>query len=186
MPYPAQIDREQLILTAWEMVEAEGTESLSLGRLAAKLGIKAPSLYNHIQNKAALIRAVNEMTQHRLFTSLNDVIQQENTEAQLLAIAIAYREFALAHPTIYMLAFSTIEAEARPDPDEQENAALTLQVIVARLVKDEAYALPFLRGFWALVHGFVMLEINQQFRRDGSIDDAYIQSVKAFIEGIKA
>lgn len=186
MPYPAQIDREQLILTAWEMVEAEGSESLSLGRLAAKLGIKAPSLYNHIKNKAALIRAVNEMTQRRLFSSLNEVIQQENTEAQLLAIANTYRAFALAHPTVYMLAFSTVEAEARPDADEQERAVLPLQAIITQLVKDEAHALPFLRGFWALVHGFVMLEINQQFRRGGSLDDAYIQSVQAFIEGIKA
>lgn len=184
MPYPSQIDREQLIQTAWEMVEAEGSESLSLGKLAAKLGIKAPSLYNHIQNKAALIRAVNETTQRRLFAELDAIAPVDDPQGQLLAIAHAYRAFALAHPVTYTLAFSTMDADARPDPDVQERDALLLQAIIIRLIPDKAQSLAMLRGLWALIHGFVMLEIHAQFRRGGSLDEAFTASVQAFIRGI--
>jgi len=51
------------------------------------------------------------------------------------------------------------------------------------LVGEEA-ALPALRGGWALVHGFVMLEISGQFRRGGDLDAAFAHAVAAYIRGL--
>lgn len=184
MPYPAQVNREQLIETAWNMVEETGTDDLTLSNLAKVFGIRAPSLYRHVKNKAALVRAVNELTEHRLFTAMNDSLVQAADEpaAQLMAAAYGYRRFAHAHPRPFLLAFTTSDPDERPDPQLQTEAVLPLQRIMA-VISGEADSLPALRGLLALVYGFVLLEINDQLRRGGSLDDAFEQSVAAYLRG---
>ncbi|MBK8024180.1 MAG: helix-turn-helix transcriptional regulator [Chloroflexi bacterium] len=72
MPYPAQIDAEAVVGRARDMIEAEGYEAVSLSRLAAAFGVKAPSLYRLFASKAELIRAVNEQTYRELVGAVND------------------------------------------------------------------------------------------------------------------
>ena len=43
------LDTRQIIETAAKIANAEGIDNLSLKRMAAELGVRAPSLYNHIQ-----------------------------------------------------------------------------------------------------------------------------------------
>jgi len=183
MPYPTQVTYDQLIETAWELVERDGLDQLSLARLAAQFNIKAPSLYKHIKNKAALIRAVNAYTLERLFAQLYDAIE-DNTQpqAQLMAMATAFRAFAHAYPTTYTLAFSTVEPNQRPDPAEQEQAVLPLQACVAALTGD-ADSLPALRGLLALIHGYCMLELNAQLQRGGDLSATYEQVVRRYLAG---
>src|SRR5713226_7277504 len=44
----AGLDQKVVVETAAELVDEEGIEQLSLGRLAERLGIRTPSLYNHV------------------------------------------------------------------------------------------------------------------------------------------
>jgi hypothetical protein len=50
-------------------------------------------------------------------------------------------------------------------------------------ITGEAESLPALRGLLALMHGFVMLELAQQFRRGGDLDAAYDKAVRAYLNG---
>jgi AcrR family transcriptional regulator len=43
---------------AIQLLDQEGREALSLGRLAQRLGIQTPSLYNHIDGLPGLYRAL--------------------------------------------------------------------------------------------------------------------------------
>lgn len=184
MPYPAQVTKPQLIEAAWELVEQEGIDQLSLNRLAAVFDVKAPSLYRHMQNKAGLIRAVNELTNTRLIDSLMEAMEAAGDDPadRMIAIGRAYRVFAHAHPRVFMLAFSTAEDTLRPDAAEQERAVLPLQGTMAQ-ISGEADSLAALRGVLALVHGFVVLELNAQFRRGGDLDEAFEKAYSAYLKG---
>jgi hypothetical protein len=48
---------------------------------------------------------------------------------------------------------------------------------------EAAQSLAALRGLLALVHGFVMLEMNNQLRRSGSLEEAFTQSAAAYLRG---
>ncbi|MCC7450570.1 MAG: helix-turn-helix transcriptional regulator, partial [Anaerolineae bacterium] len=72
MPYPSQVDRQSIIDKARELIEAEGIENLSLGRLATALGVKAPSLYRYVDSKTELLRAVNLMTTQGLVSTIRE------------------------------------------------------------------------------------------------------------------
>jgi hypothetical protein len=51
-------------------------------------------------------------------------------------------------------------------------------------VSGESGSLTALRGLWALVHGFVMIELAEQFQRGGDLDAAYEAVIRAYVRGI--
>ena len=184
MPYPAQTNRTTIVSTARDLIEREGVEQLSLAGVATALGIKAPSLYRHVASRGALLHAVVMLTLEDLFAAYDAALATAPDEPRerLLAIFRAHRAFARANPRAYMLAFTTAESEAESNERMLEQLVIPIQRIMAELVGEE-HSLPALRGGLALIHGFVMLELNNQFRRGGSLDAAFESSIGAFLEG---
>lgn len=184
MPYPAQTNPETIIQTARRLIEEQGAEQLSLAQLAAALGIKAPSLYRHVSSKTALLQAVNTLTFQKLFEHYETALAAASSDptAQLLTILRAHRAFARANPQTYILAFTTTIPEQRADAAMLEQLALPIQALMAQISGPEQ-SLPALRGALALVHGFVMLELNDQFKRGGSLDEAFEASIGAYLRG---
>jgi AcrR family transcriptional regulator len=183
MPYPSQTNYETIVQTALQLLEREGSEQLSLALIATTLGVKPPSLYRYIANKDALLRAVNERT----FQQLNAEYQTAAASAtqppeQLLAVCRAHRSFAHTHPRAYTLAMTTRADEQRPEQQSLNAIAIPLQTLVAQIV-GEKQALSALRGMFALIHGFVMLELHDQLRRGGDLTQAYEEAVSAYIRG---
>jgi AcrR family transcriptional regulator len=182
MPYPAQTNRATIVATARELIEREGAETVSLAQLAATLGIKAPSLYRHIPNKDALLQAVNTLTIQELFAvyevALRDAPQAP--QARVLAICRAHRAFAHANRRTYTLAFSNAIPAQRPPDELLEQLVLPVEALLADVV---GRALSALRGLLALMHGFVMLEINDQLRRGGDLTATFEAAVAAYLAG---
>jgi AcrR family transcriptional regulator len=185
-PYPSQVSRDTIIDHARELIETGGIDQLTLQKLATTLGIQAPSLYRHVRNKTELLRAVNEVTGQQLVSALGNAVSvSDDPKTRILRMAWACREFALAHPVTYALAYGSSIPEVRPDERQLEILILPIQDVVAEL-SGEAEALTALRGLWALIHGFVMLEMTDQFRRGGNLDDVFTRTVEAYIRGWEA
>jgi AcrR family transcriptional regulator len=184
MPYPSQINEERILTTVRQRIEAEGMEALSLHQLAAELGVKAPSLYRYFASKAALLRALNTQTNRELVAALSASIAHapDDPRQRMLAVAQAYRAFAHAYPVTYGLAFTNTIPELRPDPQEQLELVLPLQDLMAQIVGADQ-SLAALRGMWALLHGFTMLELTGQFRRGGDLDAAFAAAIQAYLAG---
>ena len=185
MPYPSQVNREIIVEKAREMIDSEGVDHISLSKLATALGIKAPSLYRYFDNKTELLQAVNTLTvQHLAGACLASI---KNSDAQtpqerLLVMGDAYRAFAREHRATYILAYTNSSAEMRPDDAMLPGIALPLQAVFAELT-GENDALAAMGGAWALLHGFLMLELNQQFRRLNDTSATFTQVLEAYIEG---
>lgn len=68
----AREDRlRQLLDVAWQLVREEGTEALTLGRLAELAGVTKPVVYDHFVTRAGLLAALYEdfdERQNRVFT----------------------------------------------------------------------------------------------------------------------
>lgn len=186
-PYPAQITREVIIEQGWRMLAEHGAEGLTLAKLGEALGVKAASLYHHVANKSELLKGIHRLTIDRLFTAVLAAATPHAAAPHpaLHAGAAAIRTFAHAHPIPYMLAFAQIAPAERTDPDAREAHALPLQALVAQ-ISGEARSLAALRGLWALVHGFVILELNAQFERGGDLDATFAEVVRSYLHGIAA
>ena len=67
MAHRAGLDRAAVVEAAARLVDEEGVEQLSLGRLAERLGVRSPSLYNHVANKDEIIDGIDG----NVFTRMN-------------------------------------------------------------------------------------------------------------------
>ncbi len=50
--------KEEIILATLELAAGNGLKSVSMARIAAKVGIKTPSLYSHFKSKDEIVRAM--------------------------------------------------------------------------------------------------------------------------------
>jgi len=162
----ADARREQAIAAARALLEAEGEGALSMRRVATELGIRAPSLYKHMDDKSDLeIALIAEG-----ITELGEALADAGPS--LADMASAYRRYALAHPHLYVL------MTQRPLPRDQlpdgleEQAAVPLRAVLP----DENQA----RAVWAAAHGLTILELNGRFPPGADLDAAWAATVAAF------
>ena len=152
---------------ARRLLEEQGAATLTMRRLAERVGIRAPSLYKHFPDKAALEAAV-------IATGLEDAAAVfeaavETTTDPLPALAAAYRQFALDHPHLYRLMNSG--PLPRPPGLEDRTAAP-----LVRVAGTPARA----RAIWAFAHGMLMLELDHRFPPDADLDAAWQAGIAAF------
>jgi len=170
MAEPLTARAREIVAAARELLDEQGADALTMRRLAERLGIRAPSLYKHLPDKAALEAAV-------IATGLEDLAQalekaQHATAEPMVALADAYHAFALAHPHLYLLMTNKpLPREHLPAGVEDRAAAPVQQVI-----GDPARA----RAFWAFGHGMVVLELAGRFPPGTDLDTAWRAGVSAF------
>ena len=113
-----------------------------------------------------------------MFVAFHEVLSDISAgpAERLRSVAYAFRSFAHQHPRRYVLAMTAEVAVTRPDEDLLVEMILPIQAIMAELT-GEAASLSALRGFLALLHGFVMLEVHQQLQRGGDLDAAFDDSL---------
>ncbi|MFD3166158.1 TetR/AcrR family transcriptional regulator [Herpetosiphon sp. NSE202] len=185
MAYPAQTDYPTIIATAQRLIERDGVEQLALAGLASELGIKAPSLYRYVANKTALLKGVVTITIQQLFETYSQALNTsaDDPQSQMLAICHGHRQFAHAQPKNYALAFTAASAEQRADSTSLVEMVLPVQAIMAQ-ISGQQHSLSALRGMLGLIHGFVLLELNQQLQRGGDLSAAFDFAVRSYLAGV--
>jgi hypothetical protein len=81
-----------------------------------------------------------------------------------------------------MLAYAVQNPELRADPNMLLERAISVQKIMVK-ISGEENSLPALRGLLALIHGYIMLELNGQFQRGGDLSLTFEEIVSAYLQG---
>jgi len=185
--------KASILQAAWQLVEKEGWQSLSIRKIADAIEYSAPVIYDHFANKEAIML---EFTR-RGFQQLNEQLIKAkekftNPEQQIEAIAYAYWKFAFAHKEYYQLMFGLGMPGCETVKQIPEMASFT--EIVLAPVRDmlaksrNTNADPFLKlhTFWSTLHG--LISINMLGKND-SRDELNAMILKdfliGFISGIK-
>ena len=165
----------QIVEQARLLYEEQGPEGLTMRSLAARLGIRAPSLYNHVRGKDELevlliVEALRGMGES-LHAALTSVPARSPRRTALTALAAAYRSWALAHPHLYRLATGgELAREQLPEGLEAWTAAPLVGV-----AGGEHRA----RAAWAFAHGMTILELDGRFPPSADLDAAWAEGVAA-------
>ena len=117
MPTPSRTSLDEIVASGRELIEADGLRSLTMNRVAGMVGVRAPSLYKHVANRADLVRLIAEDVIGELLHRLEHAVTDEDPRADLEALAHSFRSFAKEAPGAYQLVFQSLPADARPDPD---------------------------------------------------------------------
>ena len=170
MGEPLSPRAREIVAAARELLEAEGPPALTMRRLGERLGIRAPSLYKHLSNKAALeVSLIADGFQEAADTF--DAATAGAAEP-LAALVKAYRRFAKRNLQLYrLMTEGPLPREQLPPGVEDRAAAALLQA---------AGSPERARAAFAFIHGMVILELNGRFPDDGGLEPAWRAGLTAF------
>lgn len=181
------LTRDQVVATALAIVRAEGAEALGVSRVARELGIKPPSIYNHVGSGDALAEAVVLMGHREVGVALADAVRGiDAADAQLRALAGAARAWALDNQGVYAL-MSRIEPDnEHPDfvPVFQRTMDLFARPL-GQLGVPRERRVHAIRGLRAAIHGFVLLESTGQFQLAEDRAESFGWLVETLIRGVR-
>src|SRR5690625_2014493 len=90
-----KLTRERIVAAALNLLGDAGLEGITLRRLAAQLGVQAPTLYWHIRDKDELLTLLGDAVVAPL-AQLPEAGAQ-NWQEWLVSVAIQFRRALLAH-----------------------------------------------------------------------------------------
>jgi AcrR family transcriptional regulator len=187
MPDKTRLNREAVVGAAAEMLDEAGIEALTLSGLAGRLGIRTPSLYNHIDGLPGLHRHLAILNARQIGDRLAQAAIGRSGPEAVRTVAEAYRAYIKEQPGLYL---ASLRSSGSMDTvDEQLKAAedQAVQVVVAVIASfglQGEDALHAVRGLRSLVHGFATLEIAGGFGLPVGIDESFRRLVEAYITGL--
>jgi AcrR family transcriptional regulator len=171
MPRDRTPRARQIIDTARALLEAVGSDGLTMRRLAAELGIRAPSLYKHVNGRPALELALVETGLDETGLALHAAVAGSNSDpiSDLLG---AYRDRGLANPELYRLITASSFPRAGLLPGLEAWAGEPFFLAVGE---------PYLaQAMWAFAHGTLILELDQRFLDGSNLDLTWQAGTEAF------
>jgi AcrR family transcriptional regulator len=165
----------ELVAAARGVLEAEGADALTMRRLGDELGIKAPSIYKHFPDKAAVESALVEEALAELGAVLHDAVARPGRRSPVANLLLTYRTECVAQPNMYRLATSGPLDRAALPVGLEDWAGEPFLLATGEPHKAQA--------MWAFAHGMVILEIDDRFPDPSVLDRTWRAGATAFGSG---
>ena len=183
MPTPARTSLDQIVKAGREIVETDGIDGLTMQSIAARVGVKPPSLYKRIRSRNDLLRLVANDAAAELTRDLETAVAGKDPRKDLAALATTFRRFARDNPGAYSLIFAPLPDDARADPEWTIRASAPVIDATERLA-GKADALEAARTVVAWANGFISMELSGAFRLGGDVDRAFDYGVERLAAAI--
>ena len=196
----------EVVAAGRRLLEEEGPEALTMRRLAERLGIRAPSLYKHLPDKAALEAAIIatgfEEAAAAFEAAVDGAAEGGGQGAHggaggtasdgagtgaggappALAAGGTLPALAAAYRR-FALAHPHLYRLMTNGPLPREHLPPGLEDRTAAPVLRAAGSQARARAVWAFAHGMVMLELDHRFPADADLDAAWQAGIAAFQPG---
>jgi AcrR family transcriptional regulator len=164
MAFPKKTSPEAIRTVAIDLLEKEGETTLTIRRVASKLGLAPNALYGHFPTRDILVAAVADEVAKRLLAAINNALaklktQKANPEKQVRTLIEVYIKFARSHPALYQTLMTDMSpAEVHlPKPLGHDEPWLKVVEILTPLTGMANVALAAVT-LWSFVHGMLTLE----------------------------
>src|SRR3954465_14402193 len=175
VPSPATT-RESLVEAALRLLEERGPGALRIRDLTEAVGKSTMGVYTHFGSKQGLLEQLYLHGFSRLEDRLGSVSSSGQPRQELLAFALAYREFALDNEALYGLMFERATPDFVPSDGSRMAGLATCEMLAERIAgwrTDLADPAPDAHLVWAAMHGLVSIELMH--RRWGAPLVAHLQ-----------
>jgi AcrR family transcriptional regulator len=184
----SNLTKEIVVQTAADLLNSEGLDALTLHRLAEELDIRTPSLYNHVDGYAGLMRELSILNAQSLADRLSEAAIGQSGPGLVMSVMQAYRSYIKESTGLYLATLRVSGMQEEIDPGLQREEARSLKVAMAVMASfglqgDEA--LHAVRALRSLVHGFATLEVSGGFGMPLDLDESFARLVNLFIAGLQ-
>jgi AcrR family transcriptional regulator len=175
-----------VVQAAAEVADERGYQQLTIGLVAERLGIRAPSVYKHVSGLAEL--------QHKLATRAMSELGDEIAAGAaglagrdaLAALARACRAYVTVHPGRYA---ATVGAELAGPDDPLLAASARVIELTASVLRGYAIPEPALvhqiRIIRCALHGWCMLQLTSGFQWSGDVEESFGELISFMDRGLR-
>ena len=167
----------EIVAVARQVLETEGADALTMRRIGDELSMKAPSLYKHFPNKAAIELVLVEQGLTEMAHALYAAIGRRSPVNAVRPLLETYRAVARAHPNLYRL--TTVGPLRRDElsPGLEDWAGAPFFLVAGD---------PYLaQAMWSAAHGMVILELDGRYPPDSDLDRTWRETAAAFRAAIE-
>lgn len=178
------LDAAVVIAAAVDITAEIGFDELSLARVAAILGVRIPSLYNHVAGLDGLRRGVILRCIRAFAATIRDSVVGKAGDEAIMALGDAYRAFAKEHPGLYA---ATLAAPKYWNAEIIAAGDTIVAVVVAVLADYHLHgvaAIHAVRALRSIAHGFVALEATGNFGMPIDVEESYHRLLHLYISGL--
>jgi AcrR family transcriptional regulator len=125
--------RAEILDAAWALCREQGLAALSVRDLAARVGLRAPSLYSYFASKDEIYDALFAQGQHQLTEHMDGLLDGPPGRERFRRGAHAFFEFCTADPARYQLLFQRVVPGFVPSPESYALAVANLERLGAEL-----------------------------------------------------
>ena len=187
--------RQALIDAALEMVEEHGLSSLSLRKIARRVGVTHSAPYRHFDDKGALVAAMAEAG----FEELHEYMIRERDREdgppteELYALGLAYVLFAVDRPNHFRAMFGPEVRDGSQYPRLAEAHDTAFELLHQAVAKCQAEGFiredetdKHARTCWTIVHGIASLCVNGLIEDDSreAVEDVVRSSTTSLFYGL--
>lgn len=185
--------RASILESAWQLVEREGWQALSIRKIAEAIEYSVPVIYDHFENKEAILL---EFTRQG-FTLLNERLLKakkkfSSPEQQIEAIAYAYWKFAFSHKEFYQLMYGlgmptceTVKQISELNVFSEIILDVLKELIGSSRNKKTDVFLK-LHTFWSMLHGLISINMMGRESNRNELNEMVLRDfIAGFVSGIK-
>ena len=184
---------QTLLRAASDVLASEGAAALTVRRIANDAGVSTMNVYSRFGGKDGVVEHLYIEGFTRLSEAMASVPDTDDAMADLSALGVAYRRFALENSTYYAVMFDRAVPNYEPSPAAHEHAGNTLQQLADRLQRAmDMGALPqsdplhTAASVWAACHGVVSLEMKVGGPPELDWTRVYVMATSALMLGFIA
>ena len=182
--------RAMAIEAAMALLQQQGTQELSLRKIASQIGYVPSTLINIFGSYNYLLLAVSEATLQALMHELSEV-NADNSRNQIISMAQKYAEFAHAQRQCFKLVFELQLLDSEPLPESQGQLIAGLFSLIERELallfphKTAEQQLQMSRVLWGGIHGLTALSLDNKLFADTASLPALLEShVTGYLQGM--
>jgi AcrR family transcriptional regulator len=182
------LSKEAVVEAAASLADEKGLEAISLTALASELGIRTPSLYNHVAGLEGLRRELALLGVRELGQRLSRAAAGKATDEGIFGLAEAYRGFVKERPGLYAATVRSYRLSHPDDPELAQAEGQAFEPVLAVLASyglsgDEA--IHAARGLRSVAHGFATLEASGGFGIALDSEESFVRLLQAFAAGLR-
>ena len=150
-----KLDKRQIVAEALLLLREEGIEKLSMRKLAARMNIRAPTLYWYFPDKSSILRAVIRTLQRESFARIPEC---DTWQAWLRAMALSFWQNNCETPYVNLLLQSAElndESVVRVQIEEIEKARARYDVDETTIYRAHSDLLAYVIGWSVFYHSHV-------------------------------
>src|SRR5262245_16980502 len=186
--------RRKILDAARELFASEGYENVTMRGIAEAIEYSPTTIYNHFEDKEALVDALCEEDFARLLVALQGRALPADPVERIRQLGLAYARFGIENPNHYRVMFMTA---AKYQGHELSASGQRAFGLLLSAVQDAVNAGRFRRGdiltmaqvLWASLHGAVALLVTydrQQFPHGPAAADLVEQVIDTTGRGLMA